>query len=141
MLRKRHRTSVNEQIQDEATEWFIRFCEDEVDGSACAEFDTWLRLSPQHDECTQESDCEPGTGQPPDDLEPAREETSGLGPNRNAGTIGHHAARQHQTRENAKDQELDEKMHQGTASPPIARAEEPGDDHHSRQKKRVGRRR
>ena len=48
MLRKRHRTSVNEQIQDEATEWFIRFCEDEVDGSACAEFDAWLRLSPQH---------------------------------------------------------------------------------------------
>jgi transmembrane sensor len=48
MLRKRLRTSVNEQIQDEATEWFIRFCEDEVDGSACAEFDTWLRVSPQH---------------------------------------------------------------------------------------------
>lgn len=48
MLRKRHRTSVNEQIQDEATEWFIRFCEDEVDGSDCAEFDTWLRVSPQH---------------------------------------------------------------------------------------------
>jgi transmembrane sensor len=48
MQRKRHRTSVNEQIQDEATEWFIRFCEDEVDGSACAEFDAWLRLSPQH---------------------------------------------------------------------------------------------
>ena len=48
MLRKRLGTSVNEQIQDEATEWFIRFCEDEVDGSACAEFDAWLRLSPQH---------------------------------------------------------------------------------------------
>src|SRR6202041_688780 len=48
MQRKRHSTSVNEQIQDEATEWFIRFCEDEVDGSACAEFDAWLRLSPQH---------------------------------------------------------------------------------------------
>ena len=48
MQRKRHRTSVNEQIQDEATEWFIRFCEDEVDGSACEEFDAWLRVSPQH---------------------------------------------------------------------------------------------
>ena len=48
MKRKRQRTSVNEQIQDEATEWFIRFCEDEVDGSACEEFDAWLRLSPQH---------------------------------------------------------------------------------------------
>jgi transmembrane sensor len=48
MQRKHHRTSVNEQIQDEATEWFIRFCEDEVDGSACEEFDAWLRVSPQH---------------------------------------------------------------------------------------------
>ena len=48
MQRKRQRTSVNEQIQDEATEWFIRFCEDEVDGSACEEFDAWLRVSPQH---------------------------------------------------------------------------------------------
>jgi transmembrane sensor len=48
MLRKRQRTSVNEQIQDEATEWFIRFCEDEVDGAACEEFDAWLRVSPQH---------------------------------------------------------------------------------------------
>jgi transmembrane sensor len=48
MQRKRHGTSVNEQIQDEATEWFIRFCEDEVDGSACEEFDAWLRVSPQH---------------------------------------------------------------------------------------------
>lgn len=48
MLRKCHRTSVNEQIQDEATEWFIRFCEDEVDGSACEEFNAWLRVSPQH---------------------------------------------------------------------------------------------
>jgi transmembrane sensor len=48
MHRKRHKTSVNEQIQEEATEWFIRFCEDEVDGSACEEFDAWLRVSPQH---------------------------------------------------------------------------------------------
>jgi transmembrane sensor len=48
MHRKRHGTSVNEQIQDEATEWFIRFCEDEVDGSACEAFDAWLRVSPQH---------------------------------------------------------------------------------------------
>jgi transmembrane sensor len=48
MQRKRHGTSINEQIQDEATEWFIRFCEDEVDGSACEEFDAWLRVSPQH---------------------------------------------------------------------------------------------
>ena len=48
MQRKRHSTSVNEQIRDEATEWFIRFCEDEVDGSACEEFDAWLRVSPQH---------------------------------------------------------------------------------------------
>ena len=48
MHKKRHRTSINEQIQDEATEWFIRFCEHEVDGSACEEFDAWLRVSPQH---------------------------------------------------------------------------------------------
>lgn len=38
----------NEQIWDEATEWFVRFCEQEADGSSCQEFDGWLRRSPEH---------------------------------------------------------------------------------------------
>jgi len=38
----------NEQIRDEATEWFVRFCEQEVDASSCKEFDSWLRRSPEH---------------------------------------------------------------------------------------------
>ena len=42
------RAAYNEQIQDEATEWFVRFCEQEVDGPSCHEFDAWLRRSPEH---------------------------------------------------------------------------------------------
>jgi transmembrane sensor len=38
----------NEQIRDEATDWFLRFCEQEVDGPRCKEFDSWLRTSPEH---------------------------------------------------------------------------------------------
>jgi transmembrane sensor len=38
----------NEQIRDEATDWFVRFCEQEVDGPRCKEFDAWLRTSPEH---------------------------------------------------------------------------------------------
>jgi transmembrane sensor len=38
----------NEQIRSEATDWLIRFCEDEVDGSARAQFYAWLRASPEH---------------------------------------------------------------------------------------------
>lgn len=42
------RAPYNEQIGDEATEWFVRFCEQEVDGPSCQEFDAWLRRSPEH---------------------------------------------------------------------------------------------
>jgi transmembrane sensor len=42
------RAPYNEQVQDEATEWFVRFCEQEVDGPSCQEFDAWLRRSPEH---------------------------------------------------------------------------------------------
>jgi len=38
----------NEQIRDEAMDWFVRFCEQEVDGPGCKEFDSWLRTSPEH---------------------------------------------------------------------------------------------
>jgi transmembrane sensor len=41
-------TPYNEQIRDEATEWFVRFCEEELDSTARAEFDHWLRISPEH---------------------------------------------------------------------------------------------
>jgi len=40
--------SYNEQIGDEATEWFVRFCEQEVDSATCGQFDSWLRASPEH---------------------------------------------------------------------------------------------
>src|SRR5882757_700139 len=48
MQRNPRSTPYNEQIRDEATEWFVRFCEHEVDGSRCTQFDTWLRASPEH---------------------------------------------------------------------------------------------
>ena len=48
MSRSSHRAPYNEPIQDEATEWFVRFCEQEVDGTSCQEFDAWLRRSPEH---------------------------------------------------------------------------------------------
>lgn len=38
----------NAQISEEATEWFISFCEGEVDEKSCAEFNAWLRISPEH---------------------------------------------------------------------------------------------
>ena len=101
----------------------------------------FARLSPQHDERTQETDREPRRAQPPDDFERAHEETLGFGTDRHAGAIRNNAARQQQAGEDDKHQKLDEKMRQGTASLPIAGAEEAGDDHDSRQKKRVGRRR
>jgi transmembrane sensor len=48
MQRNPRGTPYNEQICDEATEWLVRFCEHEVDGSTCTQFDTWLRASPEH---------------------------------------------------------------------------------------------
>lgn len=41
-------TPYNEQIRDEATEWLVRFCEEELDSDARTEFDQWLRTSPEH---------------------------------------------------------------------------------------------
>jgi transmembrane sensor len=48
MQRTSRGTPYNEQIRDEATEWFVCFCEQEVDSSTCKQFDTWLRASPEH---------------------------------------------------------------------------------------------
>jgi transmembrane sensor len=48
MQRTPRGTPYNEQIRDEATEWFVCFCEHEVDSSMCKQFDTWLRASPEH---------------------------------------------------------------------------------------------
>ena len=36
------------QLREEATEWFVAFCEREVDTSGRESFDRWLRTSPQH---------------------------------------------------------------------------------------------
>jgi len=36
------------QLREEAAEWFVRFCEREVDASGLEAFDRWLRTSPQH---------------------------------------------------------------------------------------------
>jgi transmembrane sensor len=48
MYSKSRSMSYNEQIRDEATEWLVRFCEQEADESSCKEFDSWLRSSPEH---------------------------------------------------------------------------------------------
>ena len=48
MKRTPRGTAYNEQIREEATEWFVCFCEQEVDTSTCKQFDTWLRASPEH---------------------------------------------------------------------------------------------
>jgi transmembrane sensor len=48
MPRKRRTTTYNEQIRDVATEWFIRFCENEVDDASRRRFADWLRASPEH---------------------------------------------------------------------------------------------
>ena len=38
----------NRQIQEEAAEWLIHFNADEPDAAARADFDRWLRVSPEH---------------------------------------------------------------------------------------------
>ena len=48
MYGNHRKSSYSDQICEEATEWFIRFCENEVGPAACAEFDSWLRASPVH---------------------------------------------------------------------------------------------
>jgi transmembrane sensor len=40
--------SVYPQIREEAAQWFVAFCEEEVDPRACQQFIDWLRRSPQH---------------------------------------------------------------------------------------------
>jgi transmembrane sensor len=39
---------VRPQIREEATEWLVAFCEQEVDASGRESFDRWLRASPEH---------------------------------------------------------------------------------------------
>jgi transmembrane sensor len=39
---------VHPQVREEATEWFVAFCEREVDASGRESFDRWLRTSPGH---------------------------------------------------------------------------------------------
>src|SRR5579872_467106 len=36
------------QIREEAVEWFVAFCEEEVDTGDCKAFNDWLRRSPEH---------------------------------------------------------------------------------------------
>ena len=48
MQRSKVKTAYNRQIRDEATEWFVRFCEEEMEATSRREFDAWLRASPQH---------------------------------------------------------------------------------------------
>jgi transmembrane sensor len=40
--------AVSPQISEEATDWFLRFCEGEADDAAREEFIAWLRASPEH---------------------------------------------------------------------------------------------
>ena len=39
---------LNPQVRDEAAQWFIAFCEEEVDSGTCQQFYDWLRRSPEH---------------------------------------------------------------------------------------------
>jgi transmembrane sensor len=39
---------LHEQIREEAAEWFIAFCDDDVDERGREEFNLWLRRSPEH---------------------------------------------------------------------------------------------
>lgn len=48
MTTHQSRSLVEEQIAQEAAEWFVDFRVGDVDGHARAEFDSWLRQSPAH---------------------------------------------------------------------------------------------
>jgi len=39
---------LNPGIRDEAAQWFVAFCEEEVDARVCQQFNDWLRRSPEH---------------------------------------------------------------------------------------------
>jgi len=39
---------LHSQIREEAVEWFLAFCEENVDPAACKQFNAWLRRSPEH---------------------------------------------------------------------------------------------
>jgi transmembrane sensor len=40
--------SLNPLVREEAVEWFVAFCEEEIGPRACQEFNDWLRKSPEH---------------------------------------------------------------------------------------------
>lgn len=40
--------SVRDVVRDEAIDWFLQFCEDEVSPSDCVRFDAWLKHSPEN---------------------------------------------------------------------------------------------
>ena len=44
----RKATTLNPQVRAEATEWLLRFSEQEADAAAREEFNAWLRASPEH---------------------------------------------------------------------------------------------
>ena len=48
MARSDSRNSLNKQISDEAAEWFVEFSTGEADARTRADFDAWLRKSPEH---------------------------------------------------------------------------------------------
>ncbi|MEJ0038996.1 MAG: FecR domain-containing protein [Gammaproteobacteria bacterium] len=48
MNRNKALRPLNPQIREEATAWFVAFCEEEVDVRAREEFNAWLRTSPEH---------------------------------------------------------------------------------------------
>jgi transmembrane sensor len=45
---KQAENKLRPQVRKEATEWFVAFCEDEVDAPGRESFDRWLRGSPEH---------------------------------------------------------------------------------------------
>jgi hypothetical protein len=98
----------------------------------------FARLMAPHDERAQKSDREPRRSQPPNYLERAREETLKPAPNHHTRVIRHNATDQHQAGKKDKQQQSNHKVRQGTASPPVTVADEPGDAHDARQKERIG---
>jgi transmembrane sensor len=48
MRRTRRSARYDDTSRDQATEWLIRFCDDDVHGADLEEFEAWLRAAPQH---------------------------------------------------------------------------------------------
>jgi len=40
--------SIRDAVRDEAVDWFVAFCENEMNPGACQAFDTWLKASPEN---------------------------------------------------------------------------------------------